>query len=373
MTSKKIVYFYQAGRKEKLDGNQPYAKEMFYGYHYFKEKFETVKIIEFMPLNSKLRKLFRNNIEKKISNIFKLPIYWTYMVTNENKKIIRDSDYIILNNNRIGASITPLLLWNNLLKRKQAVSLCFVLGLFSRKTKFKFLMIFHDFYIKLVLNNIDKFIFLSEGELNFSKNKFSKYESKFTLIPFAVDLETWKFVDQQKKDILFVGNDGFRDFRLVEDIINSLPEINFSIVSESIQKESLQHNNFKIYKGSWGSPALSDLELRNLYSSSKLTIIPLKESLQPSGQSVALQSIACGTPVIITKTQGFWDKENFHDGVNIFFNKSNVIESWKKDILEIYKMNEVDYDQIVKNGLALIKNHYDLKDFNKKIENILFT
>ena len=77
--------------------------------------------------------------------------------------------------------------------------------------------------------------------------------------------------------------------------------------------------------------------------------------------------------MIITKTQGFWDKENFHDGVNIFFNKSNVIESWKKDILEIYKMNEVDYDQIVKNGLALIKNHYDLKDFNKKIEKILFT
>ena len=42
-----------------------------------------------------------------------------------------------------------------------------------------------------------------------------------------------------KKDILFVGNDGFRDFKLVEDIINSLPEINFSIVSESIQKENL--------------------------------------------------------------------------------------------------------------------------------------
>ena len=72
-------------------------------------------------------------------------------------------------------------------------------------------------------------------------------------------------------------------------------------------------------------------------------------------------------PVIITKTQGFWDKEIFMMA-SIFFNKSNVIESWKKDILEIYKMNEVDYDQIVKNGLALIKNHYDLKDFNKKIE-----
>ena len=47
-----------------------------------------------------------------------------------------------------------------------------MLRLFSRKTKFKFLMIFHDFYIKLVLNNIDKFIFLSEGELNFAKINF---------------------------------------------------------------------------------------------------------------------------------------------------------------------------------------------------------
>ena len=373
MIDKKITFFYQAGRLEKINSNEPYAKEMFYGYHYFSKKYESVKIIEFMPIKSRIRKFFRNKIEKKISNIFKLPIYWTYMVTNENKKIIRDSDYVIFNNNRIGASVTPILFWNNLRKRKQAVSLCFVLGLFSRKTKFKFLMIFHNLYIKLILKNVDKFIFLSEGELNFAKNKFSKYKNKFTLIPFAVDLQIWKAQKYDKRDILFVGNDGFRDFKLVEDIVNSHPEINFSIVSKLIKKENLIHENFKIYRGSWGNPAVSDLELRNLYSSSKLTIIPLKESLQPSGQSVALQSIACGTPVIITKTKGFWDNENFQDGLNIFFNENNDIESWKEDISKIYEMNDFDYDQIIKNGLDLIKNYYDLDDFSKKVEDILFT
>ncbi len=373
MTDKKITYFYQAGRKEKLNGDEPYAKEMFYGYHYLRNKFNSVEIIEFMPINSKIRKFFRNKIEKKISNIFKLPIYWTYMVTSENNKVIKESDYVIFNNNRIGASVTPILLWNNLTKKSQAVSLCFVLGLFSRRTKFKFLMIFHNFYIKLILKSIDKFIFLSEGELNFARRKFSKYKNKFTLIPFAVDLEIWKVQESVKKDILFVGNDGFRDFKLVEEIINSHPKINFSIVSELIKKENLIHDNFTIYKGSWGNPALSDLELSNLYSSSKLTIVPLKESLQPSGQSVALQSIACGTPVIITKTQGFWDKVNFQDELNIFFNKNNDLKSWKKDISKIYEMNDFEYDQIVKNGLDLIKNYYDLNDFNKKIENILFS
>ena len=40
------------------------------------------------------------------------------MVTNENKKIIRDSDYVVFNNNRIGASVTPILFWNNLRKKK---------------------------------------------------------------------------------------------------------------------------------------------------------------------------------------------------------------------------------------------------------------
>ena len=97
------------------------------------------------------------------------------MVTSENNKVIKESDYVIFNNNRIGASVTPILLWNNLTKKSQAVSLCFVLGLFSRRTKFKFLMIFHNFYIKLILKSIDKFIFLSEGELNFARRKFSKY------------------------------------------------------------------------------------------------------------------------------------------------------------------------------------------------------
>ena len=71
-------------------------------------------------------------------------------------------------------------------------------------------------------------------------------------------------------------------------------------LSEEISKKNVSANS-SILKGSWGNPAINDLELRKLYRSAKLTIIPLKESLQPSGQSVALQSIACGTPVLITK------------------------------------------------------------------------
>ena len=42
--------------------------------------------------------------------------------------------------------------------------------------------------------------------------------------------------------------------------------------------------------------------------------------------------MASGTPVIITRTEGFWDKENFIDNMNILFVEKNNIEEWTKKI-----------------------------------------
>ena len=61
--------------------------------------------------------------------------------------------------------------------------------------------------------------------------------------------------------------------------------------------------------GSWNDETISDAEIREIYEKSRLTIVPLKNSIQPSGQSVTLQSLSVGTPVIITKTDGFWDEK----------------------------------------------------------------
>ena len=52
----KISYFFQGGRKENFLKNTPYAKEMFYGYHYFNENYKNVSITEFTTEHSMLRK-----------------------------------------------------------------------------------------------------------------------------------------------------------------------------------------------------------------------------------------------------------------------------------------------------------------------------
>jgi len=67
----------------------------------------------------------------------------------------------------------------------------------------------------------------------------------------------------------------------------------------------------ELLSGDWKESILSDIEIRKLIQKSRLVILPLKKTFQPSGQSVALQTMACGKPVIISKTDGFWDPENF--------------------------------------------------------------
>mgnify|MGYP001242353842 FL=1 len=214
---------------------------------------------------------------------------------------------------------------------------------------------------------------MSEGEFNYAVAKYPKLINKFNLLPFAVDLDLWKFNEssKEKNNILFVGNDGFRDFDLAENLSHSFIDLNFVYVSEFIKPESINTNNSKILKGSWGNPGVSDIELRDEYYKAKLTIIPLKESLQPSGQSVALQSLACGTPVLITKTEGFWDKKNFKNKKNIFFAENNKIESWTKLIQSIINESEEELNQVVMESRNLIEDKYSLIKFSKEIENIL--
>lgn len=363
----KILFFYQSGRKERLSNKKEYAKEMFYGYHFFNDKKYKTDIIEFNSHKTIFGKYFFLFIEKRLRNYLKLPLYWSFLNNKSNLRKIFEYDFAIFSNNRMGCSALPMLLIAKIFNKK-IISLCFVMGLFSRTPKYKFLQFFQKVYIKIFLYELNYLVFLSEGEFNFAKKNFPKHINKYFFIPFAIDLTLWKMSsNQDSKYILFVGNDGNRDFRLAENISKKLPNEKFVYVSELIDKNNINSNS-QLFSGSWGSPAIDDLELRNIYQNAKLTIIPLKNSLQPSGQSVALQSIACGTPVLITETSGFWDKKNFKNKKNIFFAEDNKIETWIEIINGILNMEKNDLAKLIENGIDVVLNNYDLKDFNEKIE-----
>ncbi len=368
----KITYFFQEGRIKKIKSKKPYAKEMFYGYHYLEKKYGNVQIVEFENnVNFFERQFFK--LEKKLRNALKLPIYWTYITNKKNYKILKNSDFIVSGNNRVGSAILPMLFLSKIFNNKIS-SLCFVMGLFSRKPKYKFLEYFQKKYLLFMLSVHDNFIFLSEKEMEYGKIEFPTKAKKFHFLPFTVDQEIWdhSLSNEDKSKIIFVGNDGNREYRFVEKLINNMVDHNFTIVSTFIDESNLNDKNYKIFSGTWGDPKVTDKELNGLYREARLTIIPLINTLQPSGQSVALQSLSSGTPVLMTYTEGFWDNKNFINEENIFFLKENDLNDWIDKINQIFSMSDKDYKKIVKNGIELIDKHYGIENFSSKVEKILF-
>ena len=370
MRKKNILFFYLSGRKEKINGHVRYAEEMFYGYHYFDENDYHTDIIEFSTKKGVFNKIYFLLIEKKLRNILKLPIYWSFVTSSSNLKQLTKSNYAVFSNNRVGFASLIIISIAKLFRRKP-VTLCFVMGLFSRVPKYRILIFLQNILLRYFTNNMDKLIFLGKAEYDFACKKYPKKMKNFYILPFSVDLKIWNVNNdiKKKKKILFVGNDGFRDFKFAEDIANNFRDLDFVFVTQQINQSSLASNS-KVYNGSWGENSISDTELSDLYNESYITIVPLKNSLQPSGQSVTLQSMACGTPVIITETEGFWDNENFDHDENIIFTNENDIETWKKHIKELL-VDEEKYNKLRNNGLNTINTKYDLNKFSQIIEKIL--
>lgn len=132
---------------------------------------------------------------------------------------------------------------------------------------------------------------------------------------FGVDADFWCPGEAARDHVLSVGNDGRRDYETLLHAVDGL-DAPVRIVTSKTLPEPLP-SNVEHLRGTWKEPAVSDAELRDLYRRAAVVVVPLAESLQPSGQSVALQAMACGAPVVLTKTRGLWTGEDFVEGREI--------------------------------------------------------
>lgn len=368
MTNNQITFVYQSGRIERLKSDETFPLEFFYGLDYLKNFFKTYQIIEFYKDEFKNIGYYFSNLLIKISG---LPFLFHKIMSIENYKIFKNSNVIVFSNQRVAFSSLPILIFLNLSRRNK--SLVFVMGLFNVIHKNKLKNFLRKFFINIFIKNIDHLVFLSKGEYEYVIKNYSNMSNKFIFIPFSVDTKFWEYqkTKKNKNQILFIGNDGKRDYDFVIKLARKLKEFNFVFITNKIPINSNIPLNVELQSGSWHENTLSDKDIKKLYSESYLTIIPLKESLQPSGQSVALQSMSCGTPVMITKTQGFWEIENFKDEKNIFFVSENNIDLWEAKINNFFKLYKNDKD-LVKSSIDTIHKNYSMLKFNSKIEELLF-
>ena len=110
--------------------------------------------------------------------------------------------------------------------------------------------------------------------------------------------------------------------------------------------------------------------MRELYDRSRIVILPLINSFQPSVQSVTLQSLSMGLPTLITKTKGFWDYEKFKNYENIIFLENNKLDLWKNEIDLILK-NKKTYKTIQEEGIKTVTQNFNLQVFYEKLIRII--
>ncbi len=370
-----ILYIFGSGRSKRIKEKSIDSEEFFYGYFYLKKTHKNLDYIEMKKEEkpSKISKKFLLFIDKVLRKLSNLPFYTNLICSFENYKKIKNADTIVSTNDRLAISILPMV-WLCRISSKVKLNVI-VMGLFSNKKSSFILKIINKFLIFLILNSVNKFIFLGIGEYSDAKSNYKKYENKFFFLPFCVDSKFWKNPENNypnNNSILFIGNDGNREFDIVVNIAKKLPSINFNFVTSFKYENYKFPKNINLVSANWNDYLLTDKEIRDYYINSKLTILPLKNTLQPSGQSVTLQSMSVGTPVLITKTKGFWDNSKFKDNNNIFFMDNNNLDNWIEKILSIYENDDL-LKTVSQNSIKTINENYDINLFNNNLEEILLS
>ncbi len=362
---KDIIYIFKSGRLDRINQDREYAKEFFYSYKSLKNKNLNLTVIEDKEGLNKRFTLF-----EKILRKFNLPIFYSKIVNKKNLNILKNSDVIFSTNPGLALTISPFI--KKIKKKKNIKFITINSGIFTNiygeKVGNHFIK---NIFVKSLLKNVDVMIFTSKTEHEIISNIFYKYREKFVHKLFSIDTDFWNteiLPSKQKEDILFIGNNAHRDFNKVIEITKKLPNKKFKIVSSHID-EKIIPNNVQLIKGDWNKNILSDQDIKKLYKNSRLVFLPVVESLVASGQSVAMQSMATGTPVVISKTSGFWDFENFRNQENIFFTEENSVESWVEKINTIYDDYEL-LDRVAKNGQNLINEKFNLTEFSNFLEHL---
>ena len=370
-----ILYIFGSGRKKKILENNLDSSEFFYGYFHMKSKFKNIDSIEMLPNEFDLKKhqLFLEFIDKVLRKLTNLPFYIHLMLSKENLTKIKKSDLIISTNDRLAISAMPMILYSKL-RSVNKNFFVIVMGLFSKKRDRVIVSYLQKFLLNFIIKKINFFIFLGKGEYQLANEMFPKFKDKFRFIPFGINLNFWssrKSYDPEKNGyLLFVGNDGNRDFDQVVEICNNLKNIKIKIITSHEISNKINNENVEVIYGNWHSTAMSDQKLKEYYENAILTFLPIKETYQPSGQSVALQSMSLGIPVAITQTKGFWDIDKFSHMENIVFVENNSTENWTTTINKLLSDNNL-LSNISKKSISTVKKYYNQDDFFLKMEELI--
>ncbi|MBI4765599.1 MAG: glycosyltransferase family 4 protein [Deltaproteobacteria bacterium] len=167
---------------------------------------------------------------------------------------------------------------------------------------------------------------------------FNVPENHILVNQYGVDINYWTPAGKEEDYVLSVGNDSRRDYDLLLDVAR---KVNLPFLIVTVNKISGPiPENVKIISGTKPSDDPIDDQLRELYRKAMCVVLPIKETIRPSGQSVCLQAMSCGKTVILSKTQGLWSTKMLQHNKNIILIPPGDEEALAQAIIAIDKDSE---------------------------------
>ncbi|MFZ5759345.1 MAG: glycosyltransferase family 4 protein [Thermodesulfobacteriota bacterium] len=342
---KKILYLFTKGRKERLSAMasalRPAApREFLFGLPHLREKGYEVDLVEIDDLPcrpgsfSYRWQFWKNNVIGALTGLNSSSHFF-----HDAEQMLSGYDLIIAANEYIAFGVAALIRK----RRLRGKLIFFVMGMLARvawleRNGHRFYPLAREIYRSL-LASAAVVVFIGKGEMAYAEKRYPRLAGNFHFVPFAVDTHFWQPAEPNSAgegSVLFVGNDKYRDFSCVAGIVRKMTNHRFIVISRNPQLAELAScRHVTVVAGDWKDAVISDAEMRRYYQQAQLVILPLQNTLQPSGQSVALQAMACGKAVLMTRTEGFWEPGVFVHDRHLIFIEENDPDLWRTRIMTL--------------------------------------
>jgi glycosyltransferase involved in cell wall biosynthesis len=303
----KIVFIYNEGRIRRLDKikNGLAANEFYYGAIQLQERGYEVEIYEVSDLP-------RSSLGQKIADIlFKshlLPTRVNGSLLMQAISIYRKLEKVdILVATSTGLAFAFGLLKSLKLIEPQIVALCMTL-IYHKHSWLRSRI--NSFVLRRIWTQL-----FGDSELEGIKRLFNVPENRILVNHYGVDINYWTPGGKEEGYVLSVGNDSRRDYDLLLGVARKV-RLPFLIVT-ALNISGPIPDNVTIISGTKPSDESIDDQLREWYRNAMCLVLPIKETIRPSGQSVCLQAMSCGKTVILSKTQGLWSTSMIQHDKNI--------------------------------------------------------
>ncbi len=308
LPSGKVAFLFKDGRRSRLeaalDGHSP--SEFFYGYCQLYRRYADLDLIE----ESDLGFLVRNNLFDNVLAYFSQALLGLHILvvlrfcSKNTRERLNAFDTVVTTTNLqtvcMGAA------------SRLGIIRCRIVGIGMGIIP-RFYGKFRRSVVLWALRNI-ALLLLSRSEELALKNNTSA-NGRISYLPFGVDHLFWTPGEHSEHDdyVLSIGKDENRDYdTLIAAWRPDFPKLKI-MTSLPVKSDA---DNVEVIHSDWFSQVFSDEELRELIRKARFVVIPIKQTIQPSGQSACLQAMSCGKAVILSDIEGIWDRENMVDGRN---------------------------------------------------------